>query len=286
MSVAALVAACHSKACAPPPVGTGGSQQGGSGQSGAKPWSRKFVAGQWERVSGSDIRDLLWSNLENGLKDVLDAVPENRREAFRNMLMQETNDQADALVRQGSAIWCNGNVKVIDWETRLTEEGKKNVLETIDRLQTSHPHDADVTLTILESINGGDAYGATRLRMSDDEPVQIMLRANEMNMALESPARMSMNWHQNSIPVRQGVWGIMHEWGHSIDRSKMVPRWKDKVQLMYDEFMQNIVTTGSMSRYARHDAHEMIAEAFADWSLTNGTSTNQITQALGKELEW
>lgn len=283
--IAALIAACHDKACAPPPVGTGGSTPE-SGSTG-KPWSRPFSAGKWEPVNGRQaLTDLFMSRYE----DVLKNIPEGMHENFRKMFGEEVTLVVDELERQGSTVWVNGHLTIIDRETRLREGAKQRLLSTIDDLQTRFPTGAPlVEVQLVDDIvvEGRRAYGSTRIRRTDEDALFISLTYSEQNEEIAMPPQASDNWHQNTMSVHRGVWGMAHEWGHGHDRGWIDPNTSGALRSWaYQKVMDNPDLKEQSSRYARYDANEMYAESFADWSLSQGKTPNPVTKEFARMLGW
>jgi hypothetical protein len=211
-------------------------------------------------------------------------VPPERRDLAKQLFHDAISGQVRAL---GDApVWMNGGVMVIDVETGLTSRAIDRLQRTVDYLQETNPTSGDVTISVLRDLGQEGAYGGARMRYAEDEPSMIYLRLNEQNDDLVMQPYHSMQWHQNSTPLTKGEWGIMHEWGHTHDRSLMDPVAEEARDSLFESVMNSPVLRGTSSRYAQASAAEMYAESFADWSATQGSTDNPVTELFAITFGW
>jgi hypothetical protein len=106
------------------------------------------------------------------------------------------------------------------------------------------------------------------------------MRINEKVMSQEFWPGMPV-----SKNVPSALYVLAHEWGHA---------FPDKESARDKHVHHDAVAAGGMTRYGtvgagagnQNTPAEGYAEAFAEWSLTNGKTTNKAAQEYAKRFKW
>jgi len=231
-----------------------------------------YQPGKWKKADNNVVKE----EFLGMLRDYLHRAGLSTEDVKR-MVEDERDDLPDP-----RAVYENGPHYLTVWSDRPIGQLRMGELfDAIDRLQTTNPSSDPLRISIRPQhempgppgVAVGKAAGAT-------------IRGTGSIILSD---RMIDDWNDpdlfgNFMPVRTSVplgeYVVTHEWGHVVDHSDEDP---------LAESWQNIVWQRNakyLSIYGNTEYSEGYAEAFAEWFLTKGQTTNVAAQAYAKEYGW
>lgn len=168
-------------------------------------------------------------------------------------------------------VYRNGPHVVSFNSPRVTEAQQKELLAEVDKLQQTAPIKGQIELKVEPRENfpfgvGGETYlGAGHIRISDT-----------VYRDYDNQGKKWSSWDpKGAMPAAQSVkastYVLHHEWGHAVD---------DKGSETH------LNSYKGMSGYGQQNHREGFAEAFAEWSLTGGQTTNEATNSYADLAGW
>jgi hypothetical protein len=231
-----------------------------------------YKPGQWRSITLKDEIDDLAKQLDEA------ASPEKRKaqteklgpdwaSQVANMLLQGVDDKGDVRYQNDThRVYFSGS---------LTRAEQKRFLEHVDFLQTNFPVGRGVNMHISvgpssqfgKGVGGETTLGTGSMFINED-----VVKRDKW------PAGMPA-----SKNVDAALYVLAHEWGHSVSTP-------DEAR---EKHVHNqAVIAGGMSRYGTYgvtgvrNPAEGFAEAFAEWALTKGKTTNPATLEYAKHFGW
>lgn len=165
----------------------------------------------------------------------------------------------------------NGNALYMEVQ-EVDPAQRKKILGKLDELYQKYPPapDSPRTIIMVETLPPGTVAMGVKGR-----PVMMF----DAKQARTAGADQAPGHFMESLGTGRRSDGteyaMAHEWGHVTDQ-------KDKAYR--DEQLKRIGK--DLSGYGHSNGFEARAEAFADWDMTGGQSTNPSTQAYAKEEGW
>lgn len=214
----------------------------------------KAVADMWEPV----VRDVNWFKSPRPSKRKIREIAEERARS--------------ALEYRDEKILVNGPHWIIaESKAGASDAEMRRVAKAVDGLQTRNPipKGGSVNLVIADSWRMS-AYGET-------ETYSGRIRLSSFTLT-EGPApKGSTQWMPTAQRVPNAEYTLAHEWGHAVSKS-----WDDdrKLGTLWNGNDPN------MSDYGRTSPYEAQAEAFAEWYLTNGKTTNSTVLKYATTYGW
>jgi hypothetical protein len=221
-----------------------------------------YAPGQWQVVTGNDDRI---AQTVKDVKKLNPALGDEEALNFAKMLIAGTSDDTEKRFK-------NGPHEVI-FAGKLSPEKQQEFLGYVDHMQSKFPSNRDMTIRVAPSTEfGWDVGGETTISTGH-------MRINERVMTQKI-------WH--GMPVSSNVpsalYVLAHEWGHA---------FPDKKDARNTHVHGDAVNAGGMTRYGTSGgtdeeghAAEGYAEAFAEWSLTEGKTTNPAALEYARRFHW
>jgi hypothetical protein len=182
-----------------------------------------------------------------------------------------------------------GIVRVVDaTDDGITREQLQGIADEVWALSEKYPpaNPGKVTITVkpdaeFEHEPGGPGYvaGSTAAFTADIE-------LNERTLVDGSTSS------RNTMPVSQRVpewvYTVAHEYGHAFTPRDLVDSGDGMTirPAFLKQWWTSVVSAGDMSAYGESDPVEGYAEAFAEWSLTHGSTSNRAARRYGRRYAW
>jgi hypothetical protein len=231
-----------------------------------------FTPGQWRKLTPDEIKeDVITEYLKNynmmAREQVIDWIDRGK-----------FGKATTSLITKGT-VYKNGNIQVQfhSGGTSVPDKVKKEIVEHVEKLQIANPNEK-VTVTIGQSKK--NAYGWATLGgdgiwlapKTAKTVVPNLLEGGKFKM----PAL---------LDNAQWKYTLTHEWGHHIDEgSSFFGQTAERTFAI--QRLKTAYPDAFKSLYSMEKPEEFFAEMFAEWFLTNGTTTNQLVQAMAKEFNW
>jgi hypothetical protein len=162
--------------------------------------------------------------------------------------------------------------------TTTTKAVQKEILDHIDKLQSTNPN-GKVTVTI--GATKKNAYGWAVLNGDRIWLAPKTAKMTEANLAEAGTWKMPILGE-----VAQYKYTLTHEWGHHIDKGGSSFFGQSAETSSAIQNIKREYPDAFKSEYGQTKPEEFFAENFAEYFLTEGKTTNQITQAMAKEFGW
>jgi SPP1 gp7 family putative phage head morphogenesis protein len=233
--------------------------------------SQTFVPGQWKQLDRETIRTREMDKFMGKFGKYGDSTAKR---------ILDKDKATKSLIEKG-IVFQNGQIEVQFYlgGASLPPSRMKEILDMIDDLQRTNPNGERLVFIVGPSKKG--AYGWARL---NGEEIWIAPKTAKMGTPNAAEAG---TWKMPVLgEVPQFKYTITHEWGHHIDKggssfggqaastSSAISRLKARFP---DAFK---------SEYGQTKMEEFFAENFAEFYLTGGRTTNEITQAMALEFGW
>jgi HK97 family phage portal protein len=195
------------------------------------------------------------------------------RERFKSVKDPEALEGIlDQLASPDHVVHVSGDVTV-SWhsDVSMTDKQKEDLLRHVDNLQSKVGHGlSDLLVTVIPHADMPirNAVGSTSRKNRT-----ILLSEGIFNGdAPERPDRLM----SSRRTFRRDQYTLAHEWGHVLD------------DLTDGDLKAVAAAAGDlgMSEYGKEHPRERLAEAFAEWFLTGGTSNNQAVRRFAEALGW
>lgn len=216
---------------------------------------KTYVPGAWSLQTDNEER------IQQMMKDLAPLVPEDQRDGLRAMaekFLKDTTEETDREYHNGP--------HVINFTGSLTEEQQKIFTGYVDQMLTLAPSDRNMHIVVAPTDKfefgvGGETTLATGY-----------MRINEKTLKQATWPGMPA-----SADVSSALYVLAHEWGHS---------FPTKEDARDEHIHRESIKAGGMTRYGKSAPVESYAEAFAEWILTRGQTTNPAAQAYAKRFKW
>ena len=228
-----------------------------------------YIPGQWRELSREEVKEFAIDRLKSRYSWI------NPR-TVEDLIARDKPTQS--LIKNGK-IFQNGDnfIQFYLGGSSVAPKIKQEIIEHVDKLQSTNPN-GKVTITIGPSKKG--AYGWATLNGD-----QIWLAPKTAKMTSPNKAEGGDYKMPVLLDNAQFKYTLTHEWGHHIDKGSPLSG-------------QDVTTTNAIQRikqqfpdafksgYGQTKTEEFYAENFAEYFLSEGKTTNEITQAMAKEFGW
>lgn len=253
----------------------------------------QFERGRWRRVTQDSER----AAAEAEIRAHLDS-PE-----MAGWRAQQTPQQIDDAVRQtvdmmvgppresDRTIYANGPHQIIVPRDMAAEIPTEHVASVLDDLITRHPkHDGG---RVVVNFRPADAHDDTEVMgMESQRMASTTVGGNTLMFTshiVDPKANGDAGPLHGTMPMRREVpgwlWVLAHEYGHASypgTHEDTGPIW----EAAHEAAALDTNATG-MSEYGLFGGpHEMYSEAFAEWYLSGGRTTNPYAQAFARRFGW
>jgi hypothetical protein len=198
------------------------------------------------------------SEIEQSLLKVLPPDQLQNARKLAEEFVKETADTSEIEFRNGP--------HTVRFTGNLSEEQRQTFLGNVDELQTKAPAGRNLHILVAPSSEfefgvGGETTLATGY-----------MRINEAVFKRDVWPGMPVS--SNVSPV---MYVLAHEWGHA---------FPSKEDARDQTIHRHSISAGGMTRYGKTAPEESYAEAFAEWILTNGKTTNQAALEYAERFNW
>jgi hypothetical protein len=232
--------------------------------------SNQHVSGQWKKMDRQAVKN-------REMQKIQDKYGKYGQSTVDYMLKK---DRATKSLIDKGIVYQNGQLEAQFYLGGASLPAKRieEILDHLDGLQTTNPNGEKLTFIIGPTKK--NAYGWATLGGD-----QIWLAPKTAKMADANVAEAG-TWKMPILgEIAQFKYTITHEWGHHIDkggsRSAQSADTSTAIQRIKAQFPQAF-----KSEYGQTKPEEFFAENFAEFYLTKGKTTNEITQAMAKEFGW
>lgn len=250
------------------------SSGGAAGGRGAKLAQRAEDVAATGNVAGSTVgqyRPGAWTQetTDTRAQRLAESLASQSPEAPPKMLQEMAYERAKTLVPTDVTIYRNGE-HTVEISHAVPQERRRELLDAVDAMQTRFPTGERLNVSVRPSaefefgVGGETTIGSPNIRL---------------NAKLLRPFTSEGHWPgmPASTTVSQAQYVLAHEWGHAVNSERYttptdLPAAKARV-------------TG-MSDYGNSSPYEAYAEAFAEWSLTGGKTTNVAARQYAADYGW
>jgi hypothetical protein len=216
---------------------------------------KTYKPGNWKRF---DDKEALITEMEARLRKALPKGDTTDVRAMAKEFIDETTEENDLEYRNGP--------HVLRFTGDLTEEQRKTFMGHVDELESQAPTGRNMHINIAAaSTFDSDTGGETTLATG-------YMRINENVIKRKTWPGMPA-----SSDVSSALYVLAHEWGHSFPTKE-----EARDQAVYRE----AIAARGMTRYGKTAPEESYAEAFAEWFLTKGKTTNPAALVYAKHFGW
>lgn len=231
-----------------------------------------YKAGAWNKVSNEDRIRQIEANLHEDLYPAV--VQEMGPDGVRKL--------AERMAGSNGVVYTNGeNHRVHFSSDQLTEAEHKDLLANVDEMQRLAPLDKldlDVAAqhSFRQGVGGETEVGTGNIRLNET----IYTKYDRTGLMFGTPG-----W---VMPINERVsvsrYVLAHEWGHAVDTQTNNPRGQKK--FMRPDDLQAVGLVSGMSQYGQTHTYEGYAEAFAEFALTGGKTSNLAVKIYADAYDW
>jgi hypothetical protein len=232
--------------------------------------SNQHVPGQWKKMDREAIKN-------REMQKIQDKYGKYGQSTVDYMLKK---DRATKSLIDKGIVYQNGQLEAQFYlgGASLSAKRIEEILDHLDGLQATNPNGEKLTFIIGPTKK--NAYGWATLGGD-----QIWLAPKTAKMGDANVAEAG-TWKMPILgEIAQFKYTMTHEWGHHIDkggsRSAQSADTSTAIQRIKAEFPDAF-----KSEYGQTKPEEFFAENFAEFYLTKGKTTNEITQAMAREFGW
>lgn len=220
-----------------------------------------YAPGNWQLQTDHEERiQEVAKSLRAFNKDMSD---EQLREMAEKFVL-ETVEESDVTFRNGP--------HEVTFTGKLSPEKQQEFLGHVDTMQSKYPSGRKMSIAVAPSTEFGRGVGGETTLGTG------YMRINERVMKQDFWPGMPV-----SKDVPSALYVLAHEWGHA---------FPDKESARDKHVHRDAIKAGGMTKYGtvgedeRNAPAEGYAEAFAEWSLTDGKTTNKAAQEYAKRFHW
>lgn len=223
-----------------------------------------YSPGQWQ--VHTDVEERI-REMQDNIRKINPALSDRENREFAEKLVGGTTDDGEVIYRNGP------HEIIFAGQGTLSPEKQQEFLGYVDHMQSKFPANRELAIRVAPSSEfGWDVGGETTISTGH-------IRINERVLTQQIWPGMPV-----SKDVPSALYVLAHEWGHA---------FPDKADARNTHTHKHAVAAGGMTRYGTHGgdgpeghAAEGYAEAFAEWSLSNGKTTNKAAQEYALAFRW
>lgn len=221
-----------------------------------------YSPGNWAVFNDDEARI---REMAEQVKKLNKALDDKQAYEFAKMLLDDTTSENDVSFRNGP--------HEVTFRGKLSAAKQQEFLGYVDHMQSKFPANRKMTIMVdpSDQFDWGTG-GETTLSTGH-------MRINEKVMLQDFWPGMPV-----SKDVPSALYVLAHEWGHA---------FPEKDDARNTHVHKDAVKAGGMTRYGKEGgegpeghAAEGYAEAFAEWSLTDGKTTNEAAQEYARRFHW
>jgi hypothetical protein len=285
----------------------GGHDQKNHGAGGSGP----YIAGSWTKASAIDKKAIL-ERRYGAAADKVAGGELTREQKIKEMARIDQNN----IDNKNNEVWMNGEnhtIVFVGSSKQMYDVDKQKLFNDVDEMQTKYPLDQMDVEVVKDWRTAGGGLNTTDMAYTTNDGFKIGVRERYVSeLYTMSPqeiekAKFGMSFDRNLYmgsmkDVSVSKYVMAHEWGHAwetktgklIGDSGLTGKGnldRFRFEMAKDKFIANSIKEGTlkggfMSPYGKTGISESYAEAFADFYLTNGKSSNPVVQDMAKEFKW
>jgi hypothetical protein len=221
-----------------------------------------YVAGNWKLQVGNE--DVIRETAES-LKKASKSLSDEEALEMATKFIEGTADESEIRLRNGP--------HEVRFSGKATEEEQKAFLAYVDRLQSRFPTGHNMHINVVPSTElefgvGGETTLSTGYMRINERTLRQKTWASGMPI---------------SSKVASALYVLAHEWGHALST-------KDEADDHHTH--DHALESGGMTKYGSKDHNgkkvprEGYAEAFAEWALSEGKTTNPAALVYAEKFHW
>lgn len=234
-------------------------------------FQREYQPGRWL----VEDRETMLEQARRETWEFIDSDPSLRQQYSQAELEQMVQDQAAMLVPANPGKKLRNGPHQIHWTDEVTvSDGQIEFLSRrVDQLQADHPIQGPISISVVPQRNmmgeqsskarGQTLRGTGRIFLSE-----LIFRPDAQQ---EGDAGFMPSYATHGVVD----YTLTHEWGHALDHnddSEAMHQWGQSLD--------------GVSEYGLLAPREAFAEAFAEWALTRGGTSNQSAKAYASRNGW
>jgi hypothetical protein len=220
-----------------------------------------YKPGAWQRQVGNEKR------IQEIEAELLKTMPDDMKSQARELAQKFVEGTVD----ESDEIFQNGPHEVF-FAADLTPDQKKTFLGYVDTMQSKFPAGRNIRIRVGPAKEFGfNVGGETTLGTG-------YISINEKVLKQKTWPGMPV-----SSKVSSALYVLAHEWGHAVP---------SKEEARENHIHDAAIEAGGMTKYGTTGVNGVLvpaegyAEAFAEWSLTDGKTTNAAAQEYAKHFHW
>lgn len=223
-----------------------------------------YSPGQWQLHTDAEARI---QEMQDNIRKLNPALSAEENRAFAEKLVAGTSEDGEKIFRNGP------HEVIFAGSGTLSPEQQQEFLGYVDHMQSKFPANREMAIRVAPSSEfGWDVGGETTISTGH-------MRINERVLKEKIWPGMPV-----SKDVPSALYVLAHEWGHA---------FPNKEDARNTHVHRDAVQAGGMTRYGtvggdgeEGHAAEGYAEAWAEWSLTDGKTTNPAAIEYAKRFHW
>jgi hypothetical protein len=223
-------------------------------------------SGQWRVLTREQQRVTLAKQMFDG---ALDVQPDFDKTELRRLCLEEADNQMSSGQRDDITL-TNGKATIRSSDPRVRLADLEAVAEQVDDLHARFPSQGRISIGVYPDNFPMSHEHADGQTIHGEAFIQIKARVWESEKTAADGFMPAQDDHSRWEYV------LAHEWGHAIDHASPID------QLMA-QFSEGSV---GLSAYGQASPREAYAEAFAEWYLTKGHTTNNAALFYAEKFDW
>jgi hypothetical protein len=229
----------------------------------------EYVPGRWL----VEDRDLQLKDQERQVWQFIEGT-DLRTKHSQAELEDMVREQAELVVPPNPGLKLRNGPHQIYWnaDSAASRDDIAFIARRVDELQAQHPVEGNISISIVPQrnmvgVNEGKAWGQTQRGTARIFLSEEIFRPGAQQ---EDPGFMPSYKDRGVVDYT-----LTHEWGHAHDRhenSESIRQWGEGME--------------GISEYGIFSPREAYAEAFAEWALTGGKTTNESARHYARENGW
>jgi hypothetical protein len=225
-----------------------------------------YRPGAWRQVTLEEQVATLAKDMYDG---ALEVEPGYDKAELRKLCMDFALEQIPAGVR-GRIILRNGPATIQSSHPNVGRTELEAVAEQVDDMASRFPVTGRMMIGIVEDGFGMSDERADGQTVHGEAFIQLKGKVWREHKTAADGFMPAQDHHE------RWQYTLAHEWGHAIDHA-------DGLRQMMAAFSDD---SPHLSAYGESSPREAYAEAFAEWYLTKGHTTNKAARFYAKEFGW
>lgn len=224
-----------------------------------------YQAGDWREVPyDEEIATMAADMYRCGLE----ANPDYDKEELRRLCLDFARKQLPPSAHPVTLV--NGPAKIHSRDPRVGADELEDVAALIDDLHARFPASGRMMIGVFGDDFNMSAETADGQTIHGEAFIQVKARIWESKKGSADGFMPAQDDHDRWEYV------LAHEWGHAIDHENAL----DQMMAQFDDHVHGL------SAYGESSPREAYAEAFAEWYLTKGRTSNAAAKHYAQKFGW